>query len=112
MIETTVIKHLSNALRVPVYAERPEKPEESYVIVEKTGSSRTNYVDHAMIAIQSYAATMLGAAELNEEVKAAMDDLISIDKVSESRLNSDSNFTDISTKQYRYQAVYDITYLQ
>lgn len=111
MIETTIIKYLSDTLTVPVYAERPEKPDKSYVVIEKTGSSRTNFVNRATVALQSYAATMLEAAKLNEDVKAAMDALIAIDKVSDSRLNSDYNFTDTETKEYRYQAVYDITYL-
>ena len=33
-----------------------------------------------------------------------------LDAVSASRLNSDYNFTDTTTKRYRYQAVYDLVY--
>ena len=112
MIEAIVIAHLGDELGgIPVFAERPaETVPETWVLVEKTGSSRTNRIDSATIAVQSYAPTLLGAAMLNEEVKSAMDSLIEIGSVSRSALNSDYNYTDTATKSYRYQAVYDITY--
>lgn len=63
-----------------------------------------------VLAIQSYAPSMYEAARLNERVKAAMDSAAELDAVSASRLNSDYNFTDTTTKRYRYQAVYDLVY--
>lgn len=113
MIEAIVIAHLSEELGdIPVFAERPESVPEMWVLIEKTGSSRENRIDSATIAVQSYAPTMLGAAQLNEEVKSAMDSLIEIGSISRSALNSDYNYTDTATKSYRYQAVYDITYYE
>ena len=53
---------------------------------------------------------MEAAAELNEQVKAAMEDLADLDEVSACRLNSDYNFTDTTTKHYRYQAVFDLVF--
>ena len=60
--------------------------------------------------MQSYGPSLFEAAELNERVKAAMDDLIQLPDIISSDLDSDYNFTDTSTKRYRYQAVYDIIY--
>ena len=51
---------------------------------------------------------MYGAAALNEEVKKAVDSLIELNEIASVTLNTDYNFTDTTTKQYRYQAVYDI----
>ena len=81
-----------------------------YLLIEKTGSSRENFIDTATITIQSYAESMYEAAVLNERVKKAMDDIAVLSNVSKSELNSDYNFTDTTKKEYRYQAVYDITY--
>ena len=53
---------------------------------------------------------MVDAASLNEEVKQAMDDLISLNEICRSQLNSDYNFTDRNKRIYRYQAVYDVTH--
>ncbi|MEI3522518.1 MAG: hypothetical protein V8Q40_16595 [Anaerosacchariphilus sp.] len=51
MIETTVLDYLSDKLDVPVYMEEPEKPPKQYVIIEKTGSGRKNYINSAMLAL-------------------------------------------------------------
>jgi len=51
---------------------------------------------------------MFEAAKLNEKIKNLMYDLISVDEVSKVSLNSDYNHTDLETKEYRYQAVFDI----
>lgn len=112
MIEAIVISHLATALSVPVYAERPEVPDNSYIIVEKTGSDERNHIDIATLAIQSHAPTLYGAAELNLAVKGAMKTLIVNNAVAKCALNSDYNYTDETTKTYRYQAVYDITYYE
>ena len=112
MIETIVRDYLNNALNVPVYMEVPKDialPNE-FVVVEKTGSGRTNHLNAATFAIQSYSTSMYKAAVLNEQVKEAMDSLMTLDEVSRSALNSDYNFTDIQKRQYRYQAVYDINH--
>jgi hypothetical protein len=80
------------------------------VILEKTGSSRENYIKRSTFAIQSYAPSMLKAAELNETVKDLMDDIVALDEIVRSEINTDYNYTDTTKKQYRYQAVYDITH--
>lgn len=110
MIEKIVLDHLSTVLSVPVYLEIPENPPNNFVLVEKTGSSRANQVNRATLAVQSWAKTMMTAAELNEQVKTAMEGLDDLDSVSACRLNSDYNFTDTTTKHYRYQAVFDLVF--
>lgn len=115
MIELTVIQYLTNLLNgIPVYAEIPEEMPDTFVVVEKTGSSRDNHINAATIAIQSYAPSMYDAAALNETIKTHMDALPYAQGVSQtvfrSKLNSDYNYTDTSIKRYRYQAVYDLTF--
>lgn len=110
MIEKIVLNHLSAHLSQDVYMENPTPLPDSYVLVEKTGSSKRNQVNSATIAIQSYSTSMYGAASLNEEVKTCMDQLILNDTIARVELETDYNFTNTATKQYRYQAVYNITY--
>mgnify|MGYP000907452928 FL=1 len=83
---------------------------ESYVIFEKTSSGKRDYANSATFAFQSYAPTLYSAAILNEEVKAAVESMIELDEISGIHLNSDYNYTDTQTKEYRYQAVFDINY--
>lgn len=110
MIEKIVLDYLSENLNVPAYMEMPERQPERFVLIEKTGGSVEDFVHSATLALQSYAESMYEAAVLNEEVKKAMDNIIILDSVSKSQLNTDYNFTDTTKKKYRYQAVYDLVY--
>lgn len=110
MIEEILIDYLSKVLPVPVYAEMPSNSPKKFVIVEKTGGGEENYLKSAMVAVQSYGETLLAAAQLNNLVKSAMENLADNPEVCKAKLNTDYNFTDTATKRYRYQAVFDIFY--
>ena len=111
MLETTLLQYLKKNLEVPIFMEEPKEKHKRYVLLEKTGSSVENHICSATVAVQSYAESMYEAAVLNEEVKGVMlYGFIYIPNVSKVKLNTDYNFTDTTRKQYRYQAVYDITY--
>lgn len=109
MIEKILLDYLSEKLSVPVFMEMPVEDVDSFVLLEKTGSSKTNHIPTATIAGQSYAPSLLAAAELNEELKTAIEDSIELNEISSVRLNSDYNFTNTATKRYRYQCIYVIT---
>lgn len=108
MIEVTVYNYLNNALSVPVYTELPKEKPQRFVVLDKIGSSKENHLSSSTIAFQSYAESKYQAAFLNEQVKEAIENMIVLDEVSKVELNSDYNFTDTTTKEYRYQAVYEI----
>ena len=112
LLEAFVIGRLSRSLDAPVYAEVPDAyPSGPFVILERTGGWKTQRViPGAPLAVQSYGRTMLEAMELNERVKAAMEEMAAEPEIGSCRLNSDYNFTDPATKRYRYQAVFDVTY--
>ena len=110
MIEKTVLDYLNDKLPVPVYMEVPEDVETSYVIIEKTGGGMTNQIWTATLAIKSVAASLFNAAALNIAVIEAMLAIADTTEISKCSLNSNYNFTDTRTKEYRYQAVFDIVY--
>jgi len=110
MIEQTVIDYLSDY--VPTYAEEPETPPASglYCVVEKTGGGGDTGIRDATLAVQCYAPTLAGAAQLCEYVIAQMRGLTALPGVSRCKLNSSYNYTDDRKKRYRYQAVYAVVY--
>ncbi len=112
MIERILIEYLNNVLTQPVYVERPENPPREYVVIQKLGSSKKNQISQAMMAFQSYSDSLYEAALLNEDVKAAVEASVSLPEISSAKLNSDYNFTNTASKQYRYQAVFNITHYQ
>lgn len=114
LIEATVISYLTAALETDnVYAERPIDVPEEYYVIERTSSDEVNHIQSVTIAIQSISGvSMLRAAQMNQEVLKAMRNLVTVEDVTGCQLNSAYNFTDTSTKEYRYQAVFDIYYME
>lgn len=114
MIEITLRKFLESKLSVPVLMEIPKEPASQFVIIEKTGSTHENHVDSAIMTIQSYAPSLQNAMELNELVKYwmldGMEGLITLDEIASVNLNSDYNYTDTTSKRYRYQSVFEIVH--
>ena len=110
MIEIILYEYLKEALEEPVFMQRPEKAPQRYILLEKTGSSEVNHIKSATFAFQSYAESLYQAAALNERVKAAIENSVQLNEISSVRLNSDYNFTDVSGKQYRYQALFVFTH--
>lgn len=97
-------------VNIPVYVTEPQDPDAKYILIQKTGSGRSNKIRRATIAIQSIGTSMEDVITLNEQVIAAMLDSISLANVSKCELNSDYNFTDPRTRRFRYQAVFDLVY--
>lgn len=106
MIEKIVYDFLkSRKLNANMFIPNPQP--KSFYLIEKTGSSRANRIETSTIIIQSYATSLLEAAQMNEAVKSLMlEELAENTDVVSVHLNGDYNFTDTTTKSYRYQAVF------
>lgn len=112
MIEKIAYDYLSDNLDTPVFMEVPEHAPCEFVVMEKVAGSITDHIRFATIAIQSYSSVSLyAAAQLNDDVHEVMDAMADhVDDVSECQMTADTNFTDTSTKRYRYQCLYNIYY--
>lgn len=106
-IEEIVCMYLKLKLNVDALPQKPNRPFHRKVFVERTGGGG-RFVRTSTIAIQSYGDSLYEAAALNDEVIEAMYDATDCDAITEVSLNSNYNFTDTETKEYRYQAVFDI----
>lgn len=111
IIEQKVRDYLAAKTEKPVMMEYPETPENAFILVTRTGGGG-EYIRRAVFAVQSYASTLADAAELNETVKTVMSGFAAETNISACRLNSDYEFTDTTKKRYRYQAVYEIYYME
>lgn len=95
---------------VPCYGERPQKPPQTYVVLDKTGGTETNFIERTTIAFQTVAPTKAEASFLNDRVKEAIYTADTLPGVSAVSLISDGDFTNPTTKTYRYQTVFEITH--
>lgn len=96
-------------LNTPAYMEVP-KALTDFILLDQTGTSTTNHIKTTTIAVQSYGKTLWDAMQLNEKVKDAMQQFVWQDNVARVELETDYNFTNTETKQYRWQAVFQITH--
>ncbi|MDT1997234.1 hypothetical protein MX633_11210 [Carnobacterium divergens] len=110
MIEITIKEFLDSHLSVPVFLERQDEMPDSFVLFEKTSGGKRNQLSSSTFAFQSYGKSMYEAAKLNEELKEAVEDMIVLNEISGIKMNSDYNYTDTTTKEYRYQTVFDINH--
>lgn len=111
MIEVTLLNYLKTALSPTLVAmEIRQNMPDSFVLLEKTGSRQNDMLFGSTFAVQSYGSSLYEAMSLNQSVKDAMFEAVNLSQVTRVELNSDYNFTDITTKTPRYQAVFDITH--
>lgn len=108
MIEIRLLNFLKKELSVPVEMKQTDMYGK-HIVIERVGGSG-KFVKSAVFAIKSYGKSMYEACVLNEQVKSTMEQFCYERDITEVELNSDYNFTDKETKQYRYQSVYNITY--
>ena len=109
IIEKLICDYLSNKLNITALPEKPNRPYDNKVFVERAGGTGS-FLKETTIAIQSYGETKYNAATLNDLVIATMLDIVELGEVTEISLNSNYDFTDTDTKEYRYQAVFDIVH--
>lgn len=115
MIEQIVLDYLTEHIDVPVFMELPEIPSsefptlpERFILLEKVGGGQADHIDSGSVAVQSYSLNSLyEAACLDEEMRAVMFGILEQDDISEVRLASNYNHTDVRTKRYRYQSVFE-----
>ncbi|MDD6666720.1 MAG: hypothetical protein PUE58_01925 [Lachnospiraceae bacterium] len=112
IVEKKIQDFLKARISVPIYMEKPPNPPKSYVIIERVGGAESNWISQGTFAIKSIGPTLYKAATLDHDVVTAMHDLTTIDNISGCVLNADTNFTDITTKEYRYQSTYLINYME
>ena len=111
MIESLIISHLNNGLNgVQAHALIPNDRPGSFVVIERTGGNIENLIKQGMFVADCYGSTVLEAAQLCENVIELMMGLPEHKEVASVRLNSHYNDTDTALHEYKYGALFEITY--
>lgn len=110
MIENIVRKFINEQTNISAYMEKPEEPPEEYFLIEKTGSRNAEFIFTSTLAIDSVASSLYNAAVANEELKNVMDKLIYLDLITKVVLRGDYNASDPERREYKYQAIFDISH--
>lgn len=108
-IEEIICNYLSSKLDCDVLPEKPQRPFRRMVFIERSGGTG-QYIKSTTIALQCYEESLYKAAKLNDEVIEKMYGLIENDQICKVILNQNYNYTDTTTKEYRYQAVFEVVH--
>ena len=109
-IEQTIISVLSELLPVPVAAEIPPGPPDSYIIVEKTGQREENLLYTGSVVLLSNAPTMAEAIRIDAAARRAMRELTRVPGVFRVNLENSYNNTTRAIKNRQYLSEYEIIY--
>lgn len=110
MIEKTVMNYLKKKFpNEIVELENPHPLPSRFITIEKTGSQQLRRgIFSSTLAVQSWDVSKMKAAELSDQVCKALRDMPDEEPEVSSASGSDYDFTDTTTKRYRYQAVFTI----
>ena len=111
-IEETVISYLAGAgiANGKIYAEVPLDPDEKYVLVQRSSGSYQNQIRHIGLYTEVRCRTSkLEAAQLHEEVIAVMREIRNSTPIFRCEMISDYDAMMTETKEYRFQALWEIT---
>lgn len=108
MIES-IVRDFLEERGFEVYTEEQDSVEK-YLVIERTKDECVDYLYTSTLTVTSYGTSMYEAAELCEEVIEAMQFIVEKDEVTDCALESDYNYTNTYTMQYRYQAVFAVSH--
>jgi hypothetical protein len=113
MIEEIIIDYLGDQQTLPVYAELPVNPPAEYIVLQRTGGAEENLIREATVAVQAVTKeSRFRAAHLAEALRTTMLGIVARKEISHCSVNAGPyDFTDSTTKAYRYQTVYTLYYV-
>lgn len=99
-----------------VYAEKPVDPDDAYILIRRTGGTEQNFIRSYLIITEvcvkrdeENGLSKLYAADIFEDLLGKMRDITDSTILYGCHKNSDYDATDTESKEYRYQALWEIT---
>lgn len=112
-IEEKTTEYLKRVLDVPVYmGEEPATKPSEYIVIQILDNGRINMIDAVTFNIISYSTSLQKASELNNKVKDAMYNIVSLVNVSSSKCGGGGQAIETSTKRHAYECVFNLFYME
>lgn len=109
-VERVVAQRLMGATGIRAVLEVPEERPDEFISVEMTGGTREQMcIQHASLAVQSWAQTRQRAAEISRLVEQAMPGLAEEQNIFRAVANGTYRWPDPDSGQARYQTNVELT---
>lgn len=110
LIETTIRNYLIEKIpNVPIEVEVP-KNGSTFVVFKIIDRGKVNQINAVTVRFYSYAESKLEAAELDELVREAMEEIVELDSIFSSKIGGGDDDYDEELKKNRYRAYFNLTY--
>lgn len=110
MIEKTVLDYLTETLQTDnVFLELPNDLPDEFIVFHVIDREKKDHINAVTIEFYSYGKTKLGAAQLDERLRDAMDNIESIPDIS-CHFGGGNDSPDNAIKRPRYRAYYNLFY--
>lgn len=110
LIETTIRNYLIEKIpNVPIEVEVPDN-ESEFVVFRIIDRGKKDLIEAVTVEFFSYGESKLEAAELDEQVRTAMEEIVELPSIFSSRIGGGSDDYDEDLKKDRYRAYFNLTY--
>ena len=110
MIEKTVLDYLIEELETnDVYLEMPNELPDQFVVFRVMDRGKTDQINAVTMEFYSYGRTKLEAAQLDEKLREAMDNIVTLPDIS-CHFGGGNDNPDTTIKRPRYRAYYNLFY--
>ena len=110
LIETTIRNYLIEKIpNVPIEVEAP-KNESKFVVLTVIDRGKENLINAVTVEFDSYGESKFEAAELDEMVREAMEEIVELGSIFSSKIGGGNEAFDDELKKDYYRAYFNLTY--
>ena len=110
MIEVAIRDYLVTELDIPVLMEQPKNPPKEYILLRLADGGRVNHIDAATFFVTIISNSLYSAAQIKEQVKELLYDVVKIDCISHSSSGGESATLDSTNHVYQYNVTFNFYY--
>lgn len=110
LIEKTIRDYLLNKIQnVPIEVQEPTD-KTKYIVFRVVDRAEVDLINAVTVEFYSYGKSKLEAAALDEELRAAMKDIVELDSIFSSKLSGGNDDYDTDLNKYRYRSYFNLSY--
>lgn len=111
VIEQTIRDYLLTKFQnVPIEVMEPTDAPSKYIVFDVIDQGIEDHIWAVTVEFFSYGASVLEASALNEELKAAMLDIVELDSIFSCKLDGGGSDFNNEMKRYRYRSYFNLYY--
>ena len=110
IIEKIIRDYLMENLTAPIVTETPTADLAEYVTFRVYDRAKQDQIEMATVEFECYSDSKYNAATLDEDLRTAMENIVSLNDIMGARFGGGSDEIDSTLKRYRYRSFFNLYY--